>query len=77
MKKLTLDDLNGFRDRLYLDIPDAALDETLPPYYHPGEDSDEIAVHARAAPRARRLPAVAAHDRRSRWCCPATRSTTS
>ena len=57
MKKLTLDDLKGFRDRLYLDIPDAALDETLPPYYHPGEDSDEIAVHARAPPRARRLPA--------------------
>src|ERR671916_436648 len=27
MKKLTLDDLKGFRDRLYLDIPDSALEE--------------------------------------------------
>ena len=36
MKKLTAEDLHGFRDRLYLDIPDAALDETLPPYYQPG-----------------------------------------
>ena len=63
MKKLTKDDLIGFRDRLYLDIPDEALDETLPPYYHPGEDSDEIAVHARAA-RAR-----------SAATCPTRRST--
>ena len=48
MKKLTKDDLIGFRDRLHLDIPDAALDETLPPYYHPGEDSDELAyMHER------------------------------
>jgi pyruvate dehydrogenase E1 component len=45
MKKLTLDDLKSFRDRLYLDIPDAALEANpyLPPYYHPGEKSDEIA----------------------------------
>jgi pyruvate dehydrogenase E1 component len=41
MKKLKKDDLLGFRDRLYLDIPDEALDETLPPYYHPGQDSPE------------------------------------
>ena len=43
MKKLTLDDLKGFRDRLYLDIPDSALEENpyLPPYYHPGPKSDE------------------------------------
>src|SRR4051794_24698795 len=43
MKKLTLDDLKGFRDRLYLDIPDSALEENpyLPPYYHPGPNSDE------------------------------------
>ncbi len=26
MKKLTLDDLKAFRDRLYLDIPDSALE---------------------------------------------------
>jgi pyruvate dehydrogenase E1 component len=43
MKKLTADDLKVFRDRLYLDIPDEALDKTLPPYYHPGKESDEYA----------------------------------
>ncbi|WFE55189.1 pyruvate dehydrogenase (acetyl-transferring), homodimeric type [Micromonospora sp. WMMD1155] len=44
MKKLTLEDLKTFRDRLYLDIPDSALEENpyLPPYYNPGEKSDEI-----------------------------------
>jgi len=44
MKKLTLDDLKGFRDTLYLDIPDKALEDNpyLPPYYHPGENSDEM-----------------------------------
>lgn len=45
MKKLTLDDLKLFRDRLYLDISDKTLEENpyLPPYYQPGEKSDEIA----------------------------------
>ncbi|MEV0807140.1 pyruvate dehydrogenase (acetyl-transferring), homodimeric type [Micromonospora sp. NPDC050200] len=45
MKKLTLEDLKTFRDRLYLDIPDKALEDNpyLPPYYTPGENSDEIA----------------------------------
>ncbi|MEV6367634.1 pyruvate dehydrogenase (acetyl-transferring), homodimeric type [Micromonospora musae] len=50
MKKLTLEDLKTFRDRLYLDIPDSALEENpyLPPYFHPGEKSDEIAyLHER------------------------------
>lgn len=44
MKKLTLDDLKTFRDRLYLDIPDKALEENpyLPPYYRPEAKSDEI-----------------------------------
>jgi pyruvate dehydrogenase E1 component len=42
MKKLKKDDLIGFRDRLFLDIPDEALDETLPPYFHPGQDSPEM-----------------------------------
>ena len=42
MKKLTVAELKEFRDRLYLPIPDAALEAELPPYYHPGEDSDEI-----------------------------------
>ena len=43
MKKLTVAELKEFRDRLYLPIPDAALEAELPPYYHPGESSDEIA----------------------------------
>jgi pyruvate dehydrogenase E1 component len=48
MKKLKKEDLIGFRDRLQIDIPDSALDEILPPYYHPGQDSDEIAyMHER------------------------------
>jgi pyruvate dehydrogenase E1 component len=42
MKKLTVAELKEFRDRLYLPIPDAALEAELPPYYHPGEDSEEI-----------------------------------
>ncbi|MFG1658928.1 pyruvate dehydrogenase (acetyl-transferring), homodimeric type [Micromonospora chersina] len=44
MKKLTLEDLKLFRDRLYLDIPDKQLEENpyLPPYFHPGEKSDEM-----------------------------------
>ncbi len=41
MKKLALDDLKRFRDTLHLDIPDDELDAKLPPYYHPGTDSDE------------------------------------
>ncbi len=41
MKKMTHDDLKGFRDRLHLDIPDDAIDAKLPPYYHPGKDSEE------------------------------------
>ncbi|MGY1745497.1 pyruvate dehydrogenase (acetyl-transferring), homodimeric type [Blastococcus sp. SYSU D00695] len=42
MKKLTAEDLAGFRDRLYLPIPDEALDKTLPPYFRPDPDSDEM-----------------------------------
>ncbi len=42
MKKMTVAELKEFRDRLYLPIPDSALEAELPPYYHPGEDSDEI-----------------------------------
>src|SRR5690348_6880584 len=43
MKKLTKAELKTFRDRLYLPIPDKALEGDLPPYFHPGQDSDEIA----------------------------------
>jgi pyruvate dehydrogenase E1 component len=42
MKKLTHADLKAFRDRLYLPISDEALEADLPPYFHPGEKSDEI-----------------------------------
>src|SRR6202046_4086010 len=42
IKPLTTAGLRDFRDRLYLDIPDSALEADLPPYYHPGENSDEI-----------------------------------
>jgi pyruvate dehydrogenase E1 component len=42
MKKLTVDDLKRFRDRLHLPITDKRLDEGYPPYYHPGRDSEEI-----------------------------------
>jgi pyruvate dehydrogenase E1 component len=43
MKKLTKAELKELRDRLYLEIPDSALEAELPPYFHPGENSDEIA----------------------------------
>ena len=42
MKKLTKAELKDFRDRLYLPIRDADLEGDIPPYYHPGPDSDEI-----------------------------------
>jgi pyruvate dehydrogenase E1 component len=44
MKKLTLEDLKLFRDRLYLDIPDSQLESNpyLPPYYRPDKDSEEM-----------------------------------
>jgi pyruvate dehydrogenase E1 component len=40
MKKLKLDELKKFRDRLELPIPDRKLDDA--PYYHPGPDSPEV-----------------------------------
>ena len=42
MKKLSKNELKEFRDRLFLEIPDSALEADLPPYYHPGEGSEEI-----------------------------------
>ncbi|WP_406395680.1 pyruvate dehydrogenase (acetyl-transferring), homodimeric type [Streptomyces sp. NBC_00887] len=42
MKKLTVEDLKRFRDRLHIPITDKQLDEGYPPYYHPGRDSEEI-----------------------------------
>ncbi|HSF26986.1 MAG TPA: pyruvate dehydrogenase (acetyl-transferring), homodimeric type, partial [Actinomycetes bacterium] len=44
MKKLTLDDLKAFRDRLFIPISDEALEANpkMPPYYNPGQNSDEM-----------------------------------
>ncbi len=44
MKKLTLDNLKGFRDELRIPITDAQLeaDPYQPPYFHPGQDAPEI-----------------------------------
>ena len=42
MKKLTLDDLMVFRDRLQIPIADDQMDAYLPPYYTPGENSETI-----------------------------------
>jgi pyruvate dehydrogenase E1 component len=48
MKKLTPEDLRNFRDRLRIDIPDRDLDPTLPPYYRPPAESEELAyLHER------------------------------
>ncbi len=41
MKKLSTKELMAFRDRLELPIADSELQE-MPPYYHPGDSSDEI-----------------------------------
>jgi pyruvate dehydrogenase E1 component len=41
IKKLTVQELKQFRDRLYLEIPDADLQDDVAPYYHPGIDSPE------------------------------------
>ena len=41
IKTMENEELRTFRDRLELPIPDSALEET-PPYYHPGEKSDEV-----------------------------------
>ena len=44
MKKLTLENLKGFRDELRIPITDAQLeaDPYQPPYFHPGQDAPEI-----------------------------------
>ena len=83
MKKLTTKDLKTFRDRLYLPMIDRDIDDAYEDAYNravlpPGQGLRRDRVHARAAPRARRLRCperrVAADDRSS---CPATRCTPS
>ena len=41
MKKMTIEDLIGFRDRLDIPVKDESIDAKLPPYFHPGKDSPE------------------------------------
>ena len=43
MKKLTLEDIQTFRDRLGIPFSDDQLDKYTPPYYHPGKGSAEYA----------------------------------
>ena len=73
MKKLTKDDLKRFRDRLYLPISDAQIDDAeVAPFYHPGEDSPEIEyMLERRRQLGGSLPKR--EDRRSCSRCPATR----
>ncbi|MCP3913057.1 MAG: pyruvate dehydrogenase (acetyl-transferring), homodimeric type [Actinomycetia bacterium] len=44
IKKMSKDQVLGLRDRLQLrdEIPEESLDEGVPPYYRPPEDSDEM-----------------------------------
>ena len=42
IKKLTPKELQAFRDRLQLPIPDSEVDDGDPPFWHPGTDSPEF-----------------------------------
>ncbi|WP_328499958.1 pyruvate dehydrogenase (acetyl-transferring), homodimeric type [Streptomyces sp. NBC_00457] len=42
MKKLTMPQFRQMRDSLELPIPDSALSGDVVPYWHPGEDSEEV-----------------------------------
>ncbi|MEW5849603.1 MAG: pyruvate dehydrogenase (acetyl-transferring), homodimeric type [Myxococcota bacterium] len=42
MKKLSPETLKAFRDNLQLDISDEELHRELPPYIHPGPESEEV-----------------------------------
>jgi pyruvate dehydrogenase E1 component len=65
MKKLTLENLKGFRDELKIPISDAQLEENpyQPPYFHPGQDAPEIQyMHERRRELGGYLP-----ERRSKY----------
>ena len=72
MKKLTLEDLRTFRDRLQIPIDDEHLDAYLPPYAHPGDGSrDPRLPHgASTRPSAARCRSV---DRSAKPLTPARR----
>ncbi len=57
MKKLTVEDLKEFRDRLHIPIPDSQLDEYLPPYYNPGMENEAIQYMFETPAQTRWLPA--------------------
>jgi len=42
MKKLTIEDLKGFRNTLQIPVEDDQLDPYLPPYYRPSEDHEHM-----------------------------------
>ncbi len=42
MKKMTLEDIQAFRDRLGIPLQDSQLDAKMPPYFHPGKESAEF-----------------------------------
>jgi pyruvate dehydrogenase E1 component len=66
MKKLTKPELKELRDRLLPRDPDSALEGELPPYFHPGEDSDEVQyMKERALARRLAAPAASCAPRRS------------
>ena len=65
MKKMTLDNLKGFRDELHIPITDAQLEENpyQPPYFHPGQNAPEIEyMHERRRELGGYLP-----ERRSKY----------
>ena len=65
MKKMTVENLKGFRDELHIPITDAQIEENpyQPPYYHPGQDAPEIQyMHERRRALGGYLP-----ERRSKY----------
>ena len=65
MKKMTVDNLKGFRDFLRVPITDAQIEENpyQPPYFHPGQDAPEIQyMHERRRALGGYLP-----ERRSKY----------
>ena len=65
MKKMTLENLKGFRDELHIPISDAQLEANpyQPPYFHPGIDAPEIQyMHERRRELGGYLP-----ERRSKY----------
>ena len=75
MKKLTVDDLKGFRDRLHLPISDKELDERPPAVLPPGPELGGDPVHARPPQGPRRLRADPCGAREAAAHCRTTRRT--